>query len=72
MYENYIICLHKEGVNVNNGHRIVREDTYEKDEKNLEDYVSNMNDMRWNHQQIMIHYIILVFFDDESFYYHFL
>ena len=57
---------------MNNGHRIIREDTYEQDEQNLEDYVSNMNDMRWNHQQIMIHYIILVFFDDESFYYHFL
>lgn len=47
---------------MNNGHRVVREDTYTEDRYNkedgytyrvdLEDYTSNMNDVRWNHQQI--------------------
>ncbi len=56
---------------MNNGHRIVREDTFiNKDGINLENYVSNMNDMRWNHQYFMLHYIMLKYFDDMSFYYH--
>lgn len=49
---------------MNNGYRVVREDTYEEDRYdkeegfkysvNLEDYTSNMNDVRWNHQQIIV------------------
>ena len=56
---------------MNKGRRIEREDTHlDENGYNLEDYTSNMNDMRWYRQRILTYFTILQYFDEDSIYYH--